>query len=153
MEHATLWIPPALDAVLIVLLALGLWRLGRDPSVSWRVREQRLGEIAVDLRALVAQAEGLARDLDAKLIAHHERLRAVLVAAETAAQRASRVEPDPETDVIDRVHALAATAMPVEDIARRLGMPVAEVRVLIGLRAARAAVAPGGGMPGKLRSA
>jgi len=152
MEQATLWITPALDTVLIVLLVFGLWRLGRDPSASWRVREQRLGEISADLRALVAQAEGLARDLDTKLAGHHDRLRAALVAAETAARHAGE-KPDSESDVIDRVHALAATAMPIEDIARRLGMPVAEVRVLVGLRTARGASAPGGGMPGKLRSA
>ena len=150
MEHATAWIAPALDTVLLALLALVLWRLGRDPSASWRAREQRLGEILADLRALVAQAEGLARDLDAKLAARHERLCAVLATAEATARRVVE-ETEPENDIVERVHALAATAMPVEDIARRLGLPVAEVRVLVGLRAVRRASAPGGRTPGKQR--
>jgi hypothetical protein len=151
MEHGTAWIAPALDTVLIALLALVLWRLGRDPSASWRTREQRLGEISADLRALVAQAEGLAGDLDGKLAAHHERLRAMMVAAETTARRAVE-ETEPENDIVERVRTLAATAMPVEEIARRLGVPVAEVRVLVGLRAARRASAPRGVTPGGKRS-
>lgn len=159
------WIGPGLDVVVVVLLAAVLWRLGRDPgaaSAVWGEREERLQAIFDDLRALVAQSEGLARDLDAKLALREERLQALLGAAETAARErrpaadatqtaplrpdcievrgvadeANEVEP---AALAARIEALADAGAAVEEIARRLGVAPAEVRLVIGLKSARAA--------------
>jgi hypothetical protein len=159
------WIGPGLDVVAVVLLAAVLWRLGRDPgaaSAVWGEREERLQAIFDDLRALVAQSEGLARDLDAKLARREERLQALLGAAETAARerrpaaadatqtaplRPDRIEVRDEAGAYDadpaaiatRIEALADAGAAVEEIARRLGVAPAEVRLVIGLKSARAA--------------
>lgn len=176
MEHVMTWIGPALDVAAVALLAAVLWRLGRDPSAAWSEREMRLQTIFDDLRGLVAQSEGLARDLDDKLAGREMRLRALLAEAETLAggkvtaapaERPSRVEVrdplrghgpleghgaagaapesapsavplDPEV-VAQRIESLANDGVAVEEIARRVGVAAAEVRLVIGLKAARVA--------------
>jgi hypothetical protein len=166
MEHVMTWIGPALDVAAVALLAAVLWRLGRDSSAAWSERETRLQTIFDDLRGLVAQSEGLARDLDDKLAGREMRLRALLAEAETLAggkvtaapaERPSRVEVrdplrghgdtgstrsaaplDPEV-VAQRIESLANDGIAVEEIARRVGVAAAEVRLVIGLKAARAA--------------
>jgi hypothetical protein len=139
--------------------------LGRDPGAAWGEREARLQAIFDDLRALVAQSEGLARDLDGKLAGRESALRALLAEAHTALEpvampRPARVEvrgdaPSPATSetatsavapaAVDpavsaaRIEALADDGVAVEEIARRVGVATAEVRLVIGLKAARAA--------------
>jgi hypothetical protein len=158
MEHVMTWIGPGLNVAAVGLLALVLWRLGGDPSAAWSERETRLQAIFDDLRGLVAQSEGLARDLDDKLATRETRLRALLAEAETlitpkaaGAERPSRVEVrdapaampapaalDPAV-IAERIEALANDGVAVEEIARRVGVAAAEVRLVIGLKAARVA--------------
>ena len=134
------WIMPALDAVVIVMLAAVSWRLRRDPQAhaDWEERERRLQEIFERLRVLVAQSEGVARDLDGALDAHERRLRALVDESKVVGARpgvsATRDAGAIDRDVIASIRGLAAAAMPVEEIARRVDMPAAEVRVVIGLR-------------------
>ncbi len=169
METLMSWMGPLLDGTAIALLALVLWRLGTDPAAAWGEREQRLQAIFEELRALVAQSEGLARDLDGRLAAREERLQALVAAAEAtaraprggrdvearpAAARGARIEvrddraaaeyteaapAEAAADSATRIEALAAAGTGVEEIARRLGIAPAEVRLVIGLKAARAA--------------
>jgi len=168
-EHVLAWVGPALDLAALGLLAMVLWRLGRDPGAGWAERESKLQAIFDDLRALVAQSEGVARDLDAKLAGREARLRALLEEAETAlgvepgsgkrdaratdatvARAASTAPanatpsatattaPAPE-EIAERIEELAEAGAAVEDIARRVGVAPAEVRLVIGLKAARLA--------------
>jgi hypothetical protein len=156
METLTAWMAPGLDVVSVALLAAVLWRLGRDPGAAWSERETRLQAIFDELRALVAQSEGLARDLDAKLGQREERLQALLRTAEAAAppalargdrgaavRDASAAATDGRDDdpaaVARRIEALADAGTAVEEIARRVGVAPAEVRLVIGLKSARAA--------------
>jgi hypothetical protein len=158
MDILTTWMSPGLNLITVLLLGAVLWRLGRDPgaaSFAWTEREARLQAIFDDLRGLVAQSEGLARDLDAKLALREERLQALLGAAETASRArrspppADRIEvrdeagTDRRTDdpaaLAHRIAALSDTGTAVEEIARRLGVAPAEVRLVIGLQNARAA--------------
>jgi hypothetical protein len=145
------WMNPAVDVLTVTLLAVLLWRLGRDPGAAWGEREARLQTIFDELRALVAQSEGLARELDAKLAQREERLQALLGAAERATRgdsvsapaRDSRAGDDDRGDdpaaVAARIESLAAAGTPVEEIARRLGVAPAEVRLVVGLKSARLA--------------
>ena len=155
MATMMVWVGPTLDVLAVALLTAVLWRLGRDPEA----REARLQAIFDDLRTLVAQSEGLARDLDGKLAAREERLhsllseaRAVTSGASAAARseapasrmasarddalRAGELEP---AATAARIEALADAGTQVDEIARRLGVAAAEVRLVIGLKAARAA--------------
>jgi hypothetical protein len=162
METVMTWVGPTLDVLAVVLLAAVLWRLGSDPGA----REARLQAIFDDLRALVAQSEGLARDLDGKLAGREERLQALLAeaqavtsersaAAEAAPGRPPRLEVRAEASsastasvaagelepaaLASRIEVLADAGTAVGEIARRLGVAAAEVRLVIGLKAARAA--------------
>jgi hypothetical protein len=156
----TTWIGPVLDVAAVLLLGAVLWRLGRDPGAAWSEREARLQAIFDDLRALVAQSEGLARELDGRLAGREERLLALLAEArelgtrpsgERARARAAKVEtrdqgaerapatPADAAATAARIETLADGGASPEDIARRLGVAVAEVRLVIGLKAARAA--------------
>jgi hypothetical protein len=166
------WLSPTLDVLAVVLLTGVLWRLGRDPGAGWSEREARLQAIFDDLRTLVAQSEGLARELDGKLAAREARLRALVAEGRAVADAAQAlapvelkdewsgderkpdvkapaapaptapaaraVEADPAT-IAARIEALADAGRDVDVIAKRLGVPVAEVRLVIGLKAARAA--------------
>lgn len=154
METGMTWVGPTLDVLAVVLLAAVLWRLGRDPGAAWGEREARLQTIFDDLRTLVAQSEGLARDLDGKLAGREERLQALLAEAQavtsgwSAAEeatagssprievRADALEP---AAMASRIEALADAGTAVGEIVRRLGVAAAEVRLVIGLKAARAA--------------
>ena len=151
------WIGPALDVAAVALLAAVLWRLGRDPGAAWAEREARLQTIFDDLRTLVAQSEGLARDLDGKLAGREERLKALLAEAESAIgsraaaaavsasvaapARPARVEvrDDEPTSTARAIERMIDEGTDADEIARRLGTPVAEVRLVMGLKAARAA--------------
>jgi hypothetical protein len=140
MTEFSTWIMPALDALAITLLAAVLWRLRRDPAAAWDAREQRLGALFEHLRVLAAQSEGVARDLDAALARRQEQLQALLEHAAAAVEHATAPTETRDGDaVMERVRSLAAAAMPIEEIARRVEMPAAEVRVLVGLHAARPA--------------
>lgn len=155
MSEVSIWVMPALDAVVIALLAAVLWRLRRDPAAAWDAREHRLADAFERLRMLAAQSEGVARDLDGALDAHQQRLRVLLdEATKTVGRVVAAADPrrdegpvyddEPERDeraAIARVRRLAATAMTIEEIARRVDMPPAEVRVLVGLHGERAAAA------------
>jgi hypothetical protein len=162
MATMMIWVGPVLDVLAVALLTAVVWRLGRDPEA----REARLQAIFDDLRTLVAQSEGLARDLDGKLAAREERLQALLsearavtsaartvaaapaVAARSVAPasrtasarddalRAGELEP---AATAARIEALADAGTAIDEIARRLGVAAAEVRLVIGLKAARAA--------------
>jgi hypothetical protein len=169
------WVGPTLDAVVVVLLAAVLWRLGREPAAAWSACEARLQTIFDDLRTLVAQSEGLARELDGTLVGHAERLRALLAEAQAvtgvrstgagvtpaatpvrstrgaAGSDTSEARPVPAdrgpigtsegepAAVVTRIEALADAGIAVDEIARRLGIATADVRVVIGLSTARAA--------------
>lgn len=78
------WSGPALDALVLIGLAVTWFQLRHDPTVAWREYEQRLRELKESLRLLVVQAEGEARDLDRRLAAHAEHL------GDLAADRADR---------------------------------------------------------------
>lgn len=168
------WARPAVDAALLVLMILVMRRLGDDPTAAWRERETALRTIFEDLRGAIAQAEGLARDLDDKLAHRATEIRGLLADRERAAVRpragagddlgrpadgegaaptSRRSRGEPAADLAARVRALAASAMPVEDIARRLDVSAAEVRLLIGIdaAAARAASPPNGAAAGRQR--
>ena len=154
------WAGQVVDAAVLALLVILLRRLGRDPVAAWRARERALRAIFDDLRNLVAQAEGLARDLDDKLVARVDELRRL--AAETAAEAQAcdaspaddataadvsgeeptllcdEVSPPPgeeglALDLAARVRTLAQAGLAVEAIARRLDVPSADVRFLIAL--------------------
>jgi hypothetical protein len=153
------WVGPALDVAALALLAAVVWGLRRvrDPGAAWAEREARLQAIFEDLRALVAQSEGLARDLDGKLAGREERLKALLADAERAIvapasaaattasaiarPRPARVEvrEDEPTATARTIERLLDEGVDADDIGRRLGVPVAEVRLVAGLKAARAA--------------
>jgi hypothetical protein len=142
-----------LDAVAITLLAALLWRLRRDPTAAWQAHEERLRQLFESLRLLAAQSEGVARDLDGALGAHEERLRTLLADARRSAAPAARAAevvtrpaetasapptrdadvPSARDDLLARVWELASAATPIDEIARRVDMPAAEVRVLVGL--------------------
>ncbi len=162
MEQLMTWIGPVLDVATAALLGLVLWRLGREPGSGWSERETRLQAIFADLRALVAQSEGLARDLDDKLAGRETRLTALLAEAQAmlggagagpAPARPDRIEvrdeeprpaaaaPAPADPVVSarRIEELAEDGVGIEEIARRVGVAPAEVRLVIGLNAARAA--------------
>jgi hypothetical protein len=147
------WLPFVVDGTIVALLGIVLWRSFRDPEPAWKEREERLTAILGDLRLLVAQAEGQARDLDHKLAEHHGAFAAAprtgaerSVSAERSASAAGvgprgrrGVEPPAESAdrVVERVRKLAAARVPVEEIAQRLSVPLAEVRLLSGLLAER----------------
>lgn len=167
MEHALAWAGPTLDLAALALCGAVLWRLGRDPGAAWAERETRLQAIFDDLRALVAQSEGLARDLDERLAGREKRLTALLAEAHAAlggvepgsARREASAEvrkpatttptarpaaapqatqADPE-EIAEQIEELADGGTAVEEIARRVGVAAAEVRLVIGLKAARLA--------------
>jgi hypothetical protein len=142
-----------LDVAGVAMLGVVLWRLLVD-----RVREQRLLAAVGDLRTLIAEAEREARVVDERLSAHVEQLRGLL--RSPAAPRAPRGQDDrararaetprTQTSADDhqararRVRELAARATPVEEIARRVDLPLAEIRLLVGLQQGRRpAPAPG----------
>jgi hypothetical protein len=152
MDTVMQWVGPTLDVLAIALLGGVLWRLGPDRDAAWGERETRLRALFDELRTLVAQSEGLARDLDATLAERETRMQALVASATTATpsrtQREARREVRDE-DVADasgdpaetamRIERLAAAGTAVEEIARRLGVAPAEVRLVIGLKAAHAA--------------
>jgi hypothetical protein len=152
MEAIMHWVGPTLDVLAIALLGGVVWRLGRDPGAGWSEREARLRAIFDELRTLVAQSEGLARDLDGKLAERESRLQALLASAATAtapatardaraevAEEALAETNDDPAETARRIEALADAGTSIEDIARRVGVAPAEVRLVIGLKAARAA--------------
>jgi hypothetical protein len=150
-----------LDLGLAGLVGLLLWRMSRGPAdatEAWRERERSLREIYEALRRLVAQAQEDARMLDARLAAQVAHAESTLRSAEAVIEaiRAPRViratEPvvlrseeqalaprerpaTPVLGVADRVRALADEAVSPEEIARRVDLPIADVRFLLALRA------------------
>lgn len=86
------WLSPALDVAVLIGLAVTWWQLRRDPSAAWQAYEARLRELQEQLRLLVVQAEGEARDLDRRLAARAEQLEALAESAGVtgAAQPVSR---------------------------------------------------------------
>lgn len=154
MASMMTWMGPALDVAAVMLLGAVLWRLGRDPGAGWDEREARLQTIFDDLRALVAQSEGLAHELDGKLAGREERLRTLLTEAKAATEaaappaRRTKVETRDEAPtpaaldpvaMAARIETLADGGSSADEIARQLGVAAAEVRLVIGLKAARAA--------------
>lgn len=175
MDTVMTWAGPTLDVLVVALLAALLWRLGREPGAAWGEREARLRAIFDDLRTLVAQSEGLARDFDHTLAGREERLRALLAEAQTtvdtrgagagvtptarpgrsprgavrdgaagigpapARHGSARTDMSEPAGVAAQIAALAAAGSSVDEIARRLGIATAEVRLVVGLQTARAA--------------
>jgi hypothetical protein len=168
MQEVLPWLGPAFDLTLAAMLGLVLWRLHRDaerdPAAVWREREVTLREIFAGLQALVAEADRQARELDERLAAHAAGLRELV--AEEAAERQSRelrrvgpMEPAVPASAADdeeaaaaalgaRIAELAEAGTPVQEIARTLDVPVAEVRLVMALgeavreRAPRSAAPP-----------
>ncbi len=144
----------AVDVFLIGLLGALLHRLSRDPTKVWAERERRVAEIHDSLRLLVSQADGQARVLDAQLGAHTERLRDLMrkgsvdhAAIPPTPTPATVREPQPEACAMRpaaeperanvslrvQVAGLARSGCDVEEISRRLDVPLADVRVLVAL--------------------
>jgi len=159
-----------------------------DPTELWREREASLREIFAGLQALVAEADGQARSLDERLAAHAAELRELFEgeaaareareredvaptphdepasAADAARARADEAERAEEAEEAAsrvlgaRIAELAEVGTPVQEIARTLGIPVAEVRLLMALgeavhqRAPEPPAAPGraAGSAGKI---
>ena len=157
MITLTEWMPVAgiaVDVLLIVLVGMLLHRLSKDPTAVWKAREARLGEIYEALRLLVAQAEGQARALDADLSARAERLMGLLERSTEREASASvaaptRSAPEPRRDSVrSQVAQLARSGLDPVEIAHEVNLPLAEVRLLVGLESAdrdRAAAAAAGG--------
>jgi hypothetical protein len=131
-------------------------------GAEWDERERRLREVHESLRRLIAQAQEDARVLDARLGAHVAQAESTLRSAEAVIEaiRAPRVlraasapvtapaapveepltafRPRPETrppTVAERVQALVAEDLTADEIARRVDLPIADVRFLIALGA------------------
>jgi hypothetical protein len=130
-----------LDAAVLLLLAIVLWRLRGDPSAEWDTREAGLRASVEGLRTLIAEAERQASALDQRLAAHAVELRGLVQAGRAARPSGQSGRQQP---VGERVRELAAHATPVEEIARRLDLPLAEARLLVGLEEA-GRTRPGGG--------
>jgi hypothetical protein len=137
MDAITAWMAPALDAAIVALLGFLVWRLGADPTRAWRDAEERLRAILGELQGLVGEAEQTARDLDHGLAARAARLETLLAEAPAAA----RSGPARGAALEAEVAALAAEGLAAEDVARRLDVGVAEVRLMLGVQAVRAAAA------------
>lgn len=144
MDWQTLlgWSGPVLDLAGLAALGAVLWQLRRDPTAAWREYEGKLRELQENLRLLVLQAEGEARELDRRLAAHADELRTLRGEGAAAASMPPTVtgEPaggspsaTPAMSLAERVQQLAAARTPITEIARRLSLPVAEARVLAGL--------------------
>jgi hypothetical protein len=141
MAELMTWMGAGLDAAVLLLLAIVLWRLREDPSAEWDTREAGLRAAVEGLRTLIAEAERQAAALDGRLAAHAAELRDLVQAAPAA--RGSR-QGGRQHPVGERVRELTAHATPVEEIARRLELPLAEARLLIGLEEAGRTLAGGG---------
>lgn len=105
------WSGPALDALVLIGLAVTWFQLRHDPTVAWREYEERLRELQESLRLLVVQAEGEARDLDRRLAAHAEHL------GDISAERGSKSTPK---DTRPRVTDEAPSPVPHDDDEPRL---------------------------------
>lgn len=100
------WSGPALDALVLIGLAVTWVQLRRDPTVAWHEYEERLRELQESLRLLVVQAEGEARDLDRRLAAHAEQLGGLADSPADAPAKAARVQRDkPRVTDEERRHA------------------------------------------------
>lgn len=162
MDWQTLlgWSGPVLDLAGLAALGAVLWQLRRDPTAAWREYEGKLRELQESLRLLVMQAEGEARELDRRLAAHADELRALRGDGATAASVPPAVAGEPASgsrsttpvmSLAERVQQLAAARTPITEIARRLSLPVAEARVLAGLTTG--GLSYGGAAPAGPRSA
>jgi hypothetical protein len=88
------WSGPALDALVLIGLAVTWVQLRRDPTVAWHEYEERLRELQESLRLLVVQAEGEARDLDRRLAVHAEQLGGLADSPAGAPAKAARAQRD-----------------------------------------------------------
>jgi hypothetical protein len=147
---ATPWLMAALDVAVVALLAGVLVVLRRDVVASWRAREAKLRAVLGDLRTQVATADRIARDLDRVLADREERLRAAIVEASRLSRadapdgapidhagRGLRRPPAPAADgsaeSATRARVLLRGGAAAADVARQVGLPLAEVRVLAAL--------------------
>lgn len=109
------WSGPALDALVLIGLAVTWFQLRHDPTVAWREYEERLRELQESLRLLVVQAEGEARDLDRRLAAHAEHL------GEMSSERPARSTPkDARPRVTDEAPSVSRADDRAEDDGPRL---------------------------------
>ena len=128
----------AIDVILIVLVGILMHRLMRDPTRIWQEREERLREIYAALRLLVSQAEGQARTLDEALAKQAQRLRELVdeanavraPAEDPGGRRERRGEPTPPP-LRMRVAGLRRSGLELEEIARELDVPLADVRLMV----------------------
>jgi len=123
-----------IDAGLVVLLVAILARLGRDDGRDLSATEARLRELHDGLRLLVAQAQGEARDLDRRLAEFAERHTAPPSPEPAPTEAKATAAPPRRPSLAEEAARLAAAQTPLPEIARRLSLPVAEARVLAGLR-------------------
>ncbi len=140
----TAWSGLAVDGGLVLLLIAVLVELRRRARPEVAALEARLREAHDALRLLVAQAEGQARELDERLAALAPRLEqdAAPPRGRARATEKARTPARSGPPLVDRVARLAAAQTPVDEIARTLGVSLAEARVLAGL-SGHAAKAPG----------
>lgn len=138
----------ALDAALGGLGLALLWRLRRAAPGRWEAVEQRLGALHRELVELVGRAEAQARDLDARLEGHAQRLARLLERVESTrwsprpggVSRASPARPRrgeglSRDGLAERLRQLRAAGAPVERVAEELGVPVADARLLMRIHA------------------
>jgi len=127
-----------LDVAVIGVLGMALWRFGWDPSAAWQEREQRLKQAVHGLQTLVAEAAEQAQVIDAQLAGRLEELRGQLrMEQPKQPEQASRPVESGTGPLRRQINDLAASETPIEEIARRVDMPVAEVRLLVGLQGGR----------------
>jgi len=119
----------AVDVALLLLLCVLLWRLRKDPTQTWVERERRLREISESLRSMVAQAEGAARDLDRALAERMSQISILLEGARTAPRSAAQDRRTPHEGPSARLERLLAEGRDPKEVARELGIPVAEARL------------------------
>lgn len=120
----------SIDLALLMLLCVLLWRLRRDPTEAWVERERKLREISESLRSMVAQAEGAARDLDRALAERMSQISVLLEAAPSACRNVAADQRALEDeDASARLERLLAEGRDPKEVARKLGIPVAEARL------------------------
>lgn len=152
---AMMWTGPAVGGTLIAVLGIALWSLARDPLRVSRAHDE--GPLNFSrARAMGAGAEGYVprgtgddectEKLKAPLAVGRSPVESVPFGpADTAPAEGATDEAcaKPEelgqggADIAREVQRLVALATPHEQIACQLGIAVAEVRLLIGMQAAR----------------
>lgn len=153
---AMMWTGPAVGGMLIALLGIALWSLARDPLRMSGAHDEGPLDLCRRAGALGARGEGRVQrgtgdsgcteEVTAPLAMGRFPVGSVPLGpvdaarAEGATGKAGAKREELEhggADMTREVQRLVALAIPHEEIACRLGIAAAEVRLLIGMQAAR----------------